>query len=314
MGLSSSDGKLQNVWRIGDEKYALNCTEWLNCKEIAELLRICREEMERARQLRTGELYAQKKEKPSTVNQLLSQIQELQDKVNALHEEKEFHDQETASSSGMSHVPNQTSRIPSPWGMLSRDSWLPHHTWNSMGTSGNVFEKIYLLNKGYLRHYLKLPWDREKEWDENLRVQQHWLQDLPGIMIPGIPCIVLKELILKIVWWKLRGVLPRNCMSGNSQIRLTFSVGVNFKSEVCESTSTPQLTMSWINEVEMTRSMDHLMTSQSIEGQRDFPDFEMLDARIASALRRIISNTSFRRRGSVEKKRAQKYNRFLKGK
>ena len=139
MGLSSSDGKLQNVWRIDDEKYALNCTEWLNCKEIAELLRICREEMERARQLRTGELYAQKKEKPSTVNQLLSQIQELQDKVNALHEEKEFHDQETASSSGMSHVPNQTSRIPSPRGMLSRDSWLPHHTWNSMGTSGNVF-------------------------------------------------------------------------------------------------------------------------------------------------------------------------------
>ena len=95
-------------------------------------------------------------------------------------------------------------------------------------------------------------------------------------------------------------------MSGNSQTQMTFSVGVNFKSEVCE--------MSWINEVEMTRSMDHLMTSQSIEGQRDFPDFEMLDARIASALRRIISYTSFRRRGSVEKKRAQKYNRFLKGK
>ena len=37
-----------------------------------------------------------------------------------------------------------------------------------------------------------------------------------------------------------------------------------------------------------------------------FPDFEMLDARTASALRKIISITSFRRRVSVEEQRAQK--------
>ena len=39
----------------------------------------------------------------------------------------------------------------------------------------------------------------------------------------------------------------------------------------------------------------------------------MHDARIASALKRIISNTSFRSRVSVEEQRAQKYNRFLRG-
>ena len=66
------------------------------------------------------------------MNQLLSQIQTLQEKVNALNAQKEFYDLETASSSGMSHVP---LRIPSPRGMLSRDSGLPHHTRNSMGTS-----------------------------------------------------------------------------------------------------------------------------------------------------------------------------------
>ena len=49
---------------------------------------------------------------------------------------------------------------------------------------------------------------------------------------------------------------------------------------------------SWINEVEMARSMDDLMTSQSIKGE-SFLDFEMLDARIASALRKIIAITSF---------------------
>ena len=44
--------------------------------------------------------------------------------------------------------------------------------------------------------------------------------------------------------------------------------------------------------MEMARSIDDHMTSQSIEGRRDFFVFEMLDARIASALRKSIFNTS----------------------
>ena len=57
--------------------------------------------------------FAQKKDEPSTVNQLLSQIQELQEKVNALNEEKEFYDPETASSSsGMFHVAPRGIRVP----------------------------------------------------------------------------------------------------------------------------------------------------------------------------------------------------------
>ena len=87
----------------------------------------------------------------------------------------------------------------------------------------------------------------------------------------------------------------------------------NFKTEVCVTTPFPQLSMSWINEVEMARSMKNLMTSQSIEGRRAFPDFEMLDARIASPLRKIIFNTSFIYRVSVEERRAQEQNRFLTG-
>ena len=38
--------------------------------------------------------------------------------------------------------------------------------------------------------------------------------------------------------------------------------------------------------------MDDLMTSRSIEGHVS-PDFEMLDAKIASALKRIITNQYF---------------------
>ena len=76
---------------------------------------------------------------------------------------------------------------------------------------------------------------------------------------------------------------------------------VNIKTEVCLSTPFPQLTMSWINGEEMERSIDDLVTSRSIEGRKDFPDFEMLDAKIVSALRKIIFNTSFKGGESVLK-------------
>ena len=59
----------------------------------------------------------------------------------------------------------------------------------------------------------------------------------------------------------------------------------------------------------MAKSIDDLITSQSIEGKSSL-DCEMLDGKNASALRRVISDTSFRRRVSVEEQRAQKYNRF----
>ena len=43
------------------------------------------------------------------------------------------------------------------------------------------------------------------------------------------------------------------------------------------------------------------------------PNFEVLDARIASALKRIIHNFHFKRRVSLEEQKAQKEDRFLRG-
>ena len=43
------------------------------------------------------------------------------------------------------------------------------------------------------------------------------------------------------------------------------------------------------------------------------PDFEVLNARIASALNRIIHNSHFKRRVSLEEQKAQKEDRFLRG-
>ena len=43
------------------------------------------------------------------------------------------------------------------------------------------------------------------------------------------------------------------------------------------------------------------------------PNFEVLDARIASALNRIIHNSHFKRRISLAERKAQKQDRFLRG-
>ena len=64
--------------------------------------------------------------------------------------------------------------------------------------------------------------------------------------------------------------------------------------------------------MEMVHSADELRSSSSIRGI-SMPNFELLDARIASALDRIIHNSHFRRRISLEEQKAQKQDHLLHG-
>ena len=68
--------------------------------------------------------------------------------------------------------------------------------------------------------------------------------------------------------------------------------------------------MLWIKEVEMVDSVDDLKSSCSITGTPG-PDFELLDARIAS--NKIIQNTRFKKKVSLEEMKAHKEDRFLRG-
>ena len=54
-------------------------------------------------------------------------------------------------------------------------------------------------------------------------------------------------------------------------------------------------------------------SSRSIQGNTHFLNFEMLDARIASALNKIIQNSYFKKKVSLEEQKAQKEDRFLHG-
>ena len=67
----------------------------------------------------------------------------------------------------------------------------------------------------------------------------------------------------------------------------------------------------WIKEVEMVDSLDEFKSSRSVYG-KDLPNFEMLDAKIASALNKI-QNSQFKKKVSLEEQKAQKKDQFLRG-
>ena len=64
--------------------------------------------------------------------------------------------------------------------------------------------------------------------------------------------------------------------------------------------------------MEMADSLDEKRSSSSIRGI-SMPNFEVLDARIASALDKIIQNFLFKRRISLEEEKVKKQDRFLRG-
>ena len=87
---------------------------------------------------------------------------------------------------------------------------------------------------------------------------------------------------------------------------------MRFKTEVCTYSQSPTEAMQWIKEVELVDSVDELRSSSSTRGI-SMPNFEVLDARIASALNKIIHNSQFKRKNSLEEQKAQKEDRFLRG-
>ena len=62
--------------------------------------------------------------------------------------------------------------------------------------------------------------------------------------------------------------------------------------------------------MEMVESVDDLKSLRCIRGTHG-SDFEVLDAKVASALNRVIQNTRFKKKVSLEEMKAQKEDRFL---
>ena len=84
---------------------------------------------------------------------------------------------------------------------------------------------------------------------------------------------------------------------------------MKFKTEVCTCSQLPTEAVHWIEEVELVESVDDLKSSCSVPGTHG-PDSELLDARIASALNKIIHNSHFKRRISLEEQKGPEAGTF----
>ena len=69
---------------------------------------------------------------------------------------------------------------------------------------------------------------------------------------------------------------------------------IKFKTEVCTCSQFPTEAMQWIKEVDLIDSVDELRCSSSSR-EISKPKFEVIDARIASALNKIIQNSQFKK-------------------
>ena len=87
---------------------------------------------------------------------------------------------------------------------------------------------------------------------------------------------------------------------------------IRFKTEVCSCSKFLTEAMQWIKEVYLVDSLDELRSSSSTHGI-SVPNVEVLDSRIASALNKIIHNSQFKSRISLEEQKAQREDRFLRG-
>ena len=93
-----------------------------------------KEELKSAQEVRVDEFSMH-----ATIQELTSQIQELQEMVNCMNDSREFQNTESTCSGKLFHGPSQPAVVPGPRSMLSRDQSMPPNTWNLSGTQGNTF-------------------------------------------------------------------------------------------------------------------------------------------------------------------------------
>ena len=234
-----------------------------------------------------------------------------------MNDSRDFKDAESVRS-GQSHVTSQSVLFPPhpiPGGMLSRSlsrNDRPPSIWDTHGISGNVLANPTASSSA--------PYPRESNLSEH--TSSH----------------VMSESQTPVQDQRCRsGPSARNSFDlsggdsskdfGADQQRLqisdlhfdkfptaaTFACWkIRFRTEVCTCSQFPTEAMLWIKEVQLVDSVDDLKSSCSETGIQ-MPNLEVLDAKIASALNRIIHNTWFKKKISLEEQKAQKEDPFLRG-
>ena len=267
-------------------------------------------------------------EDQNTVKELSGRFQELQNEVNCMNDSKDFQDAESVRS-GNSHVTSQPMLFPEHpafEGMLRPSFVSPRRTdgppniWDTSSISRNVFAHPQASSSAPYPQELNSTWRKTIEEPIHMSTAEKSErperdQDLRCQSGPSAKDSVIFS----------GGDYSKNYGADQQRLQIsdlhfdkfpkpaTFACWkIRFKTEVCTCSQFPTEAMQWIKEVELVDSVDELRSSLSIRGI-SMPNFEVLDARIASALNKIIHNSQFKRRISLEEQKAQKEDRFLRG-
>ena len=267
-------------------------------------------------------------EDQNIIMELSGRLQELQNEVNCMNDSKDFQDAESVRS-GNSHVTSQPGLFPKhpPFEGMLRPSFVsprrtdgPPNIWDTSGISGNVFASPQASSSAPYPQELNSPWKKTIEEPIHMSTAEKSErperdQDLRCQSGPSAKDSVIFS----------GGDYAKNYGADQQRLQIsdlhfdkfptpaTFACWkIRFKTEVCTCSQFPTEAMQWIKEVELVDSVDELRSSLSIRGI-SMPNFEVLDARTASALNKIIHNSQFKRRISLEEQEAQKEDRFLRG-
>ena len=235
--------------------------------------------------------------------ELSGRLQELQNEVNCMNDSKDFQDAESVRS-GNSHVTRQPGVFPKhpPFEGLLRPSFIsqrqteePSNTWDTSGISRNVFAHPQASCSAPYPQGSNSTWKKTIEEpihmstvEESERPERD--QDLRCQSGPSAKDSVIFS----------GGDYSKNYGADQQRLQIsdlhfdkfltpaTFACRkIRFKTDVCTCSQFFTEAMQWIKEVELVASVDDIKSSSSIRGI-SMPNFEVLDAMIASALNKII--------------------------
>ena len=195
--------------------------------------------------------------------------------------------------------------------MLSRDKRLPLDTWNQSGLHENVLGNQLSTFDSPRDHPQRIQSDDVQR--ERGAVPQatgtgtiFTRNDTQNRDTIPMPTFAIKPLTTSST---IPADLPQNYVVGQQRQQIselqfdkfpnpqTFLVWkIRLKNQVTTCSYFPSDAMLWFKEVEMVDFWTSQKSSRSVCG-KDFPNFEMLNAKIASALNTIIQNSQFRKEG-----------------
>ena len=267
-------------------------------------------------------------EDQTIIMELYGRLQELQNEVNCMNDSKDFQDAESIRS-GNSHVtspPGLFPKHPPSEGMLrpsfisQRQTEEPPNIWDTSGISGNVFAHPQASSSAPYPQESNSTW--KKTTEEPIHMSTAEKSGRPE-RDPDLRCQSGPSAKDSVIF--SGGDYSKNYGADQQRLQIsdlhfdkfprpaTFACWkIRFKTEVCTCSQFPTEAMQWIKEVELVDSVDDLRSSSSTR-DISMPNFEVLDARIASALNNIIHNSQFKRRISLEEQKDQKEDRFLRG-